>query len=96
MKYVLYGAGALVVVVVGLYIHEQVKVKPVQPDASGIEFNTATWDNSYFATSEAQAYGAFQPQAPSVPNSPYGWSTLESENNGGVIPPSAGIPTYST
>lgn len=96
MKYVAYGVGFVILLSAGLYFHEQLKVKPVQPDASGIEYNTATWDNSYFATSEAQAYGSFQPQAPAVPNTPYGWNTLQAQSDGGVIPPTSGMPTYST
>lgn len=84
MKYVAYGAIAITALVVGLYVYEQVKPKPVQPDASGIEYNTATWDNSYYAKSEAQAYGAFQPQAPAVPDSPYAWRTFQFTNDGGA------------
>lgn len=96
MRIVLIGGGLVVVALVGTYLYEQLKTKPVRPDASGVEYNTATWDNSYYATSEAQAYGAFQPQAPSVPNTPYGWSTYQFENDGGINLPSAGLPKYAT
>lgn len=95
MKYAVWGFGGLIALGLGIYFHEQVKTKPVQPDSSGIEYNTATWDNSYYATSEAQAYGAFQPQAPAVPQNPYGWDTLQSESDGGVIPANSGMPTSS-
>lgn len=96
MKILAYGLLIVGGIVGLLYLHEQLKAKPVQPDASGVEYNTATWDNSYYATSEAQAYGAFQPQAPSVPNTPYGWETLQSESDGGVIPATSGMPKYAT
>jgi hypothetical protein len=96
MKVLAYSILAIVVVGGALYLHEQVKTKPIQPDSSGIEYNTSTWDNSYFATSEAQTYAAFQPQAPAVPNTPYGWDTLQSQSDGGIIPPNSGMPTYAT
>jgi hypothetical protein len=82
--------------VVAMYYHEQVKPEPVKPDVSGVEYNTSTWDNSFYATSEVQAYGAFQPQTPAAPNTPYGWNQFQFTNNAGVVPPSAGMPTYAT
>lgn len=69
--------------IVAEFMREQLTPKPVQTDASGIEYNTATWDNSFYATSQVQAYGAFQPQTPAVPNSPYAWSVYQSVNGGG-------------
>lgn len=96
MRIVSYTAIAVLVVVVAEFMREQLTNRPVQPDASGIEYNTATWDNSNYATSEANAYGAFQPQAPAVPNTPYGWETFESVNNGGIVPPNSGMSNYST
>lgn len=96
MKAVMYGVIGLCLLAVAEFLREQLTPKPVQLDSSGVEYNTSTWDNSYYATSEAQAYGPFQPTAPQVPNTPYGWTQFEAENNGGVVPPTAGIPPYST
>lgn len=95
MKYVWWGVGLVVAGLVFEFFHEQLKTMPIQPDASGIVLSSATNDNSALATQEVTAYGAFQPQQPQIPDTPWGWSQFISQGNGGVVPPGAGVPKYA-
>lgn len=85
---------AIIAVVGGAYLYEQLKVKPKQ-HPNMLQTNTANLDNSALATAEVQAYGPFQIAPPVVPASPWEWAQFQSaalqgatptQANGGIAP----------
>lgn len=87
-------AGMVMVGAIGAaYLYEQLKQRPVKyPDVNTI--SSANLDNSRLATAQVQAYGAFAPQQPAIPQSPYEWAQLQAGALQGQAPTQAngGIP----